>query len=304
MSGLHNFKVESEEQGQRLDAFLVNRLPAITRSFAQKLITDSNVSINGLEATKAGYKVKPGDEVIANIPAPVDIALKPEAIPLDICYEDRDLVVVNKPRGMVVHPAAGHQEGTLVNALLAHCSDLSGINGVNRPGIVHRLDKDTSGLLMVAKNDAAHNSLAEQLQGRTVKRCYLALVQGQIKENSGKIEAPIGRDPRNRQRMAVGHHNAREAITYYYVLQRLANHTFLELRLETGRTHQIRVHMNYIGYPVVGDPLYGPNRSDQLLAGQFLHAATLGFNHPRTEAYMEFSSPLPVLLQEVFDTLS
>ena len=303
MQGHFNCQVEEESQGQRLDVFITSVWPQLSRSAAQKLINDGKVNINGDIAERVSKKMRTGDRVDLDVPAPVEFTLNQEDIPLDIYYEDSDLVVVNKPRGMVVHPAGGHYQGTLVNALLAHCRDLSGINGVMRPGIVHRLDKDTSGLLMVAKNDAAHHSLAGQLHDRQVKRRYLALVHGVIRENTGRVEAPVGRDTRDRQKMAVTHQNSKEAITYYQVLQRYNRYTWLELRLATGRTHQIRVHLAYIGNPVAGDPRYGPARHAFGLDGQFLHAHLLGFRHPSTGESLEFTAPLPADLQLILDDL-
>lgn len=305
MPGLNSFEADPLSAGKRLDVFLTESAAEVSRSFAQKLIEDGLVNVNNVTASRASYKVKAGDRITVHIPSPETLRLEAETIPLDIYYEDGDVIVVNKPRGMVVHPAAGNYTGTLVNALLAHCCDLSGINGVLRPGIVHRLDKDTSGLLMAAKNDAAHCGLAEQLKDRQVKRRYLALAHGQIKENSGLVDAPIGRDPRNRQKMAVLDKNARNAITHYHVLQRFAGYTYLNLKLETGRTHQIRVHMAYIGHPLVGDPKYGPARFHLGLDdGQFLHAAVLGFNHPRSGVYLEFSAPLPQILDNTLKKLA
>ena len=304
MQGHYVCQAAETFRGQRLDVFIAALFPELSRTAVQKLINDGQVRLNGAPAERGSRKIQAGDQVELEVPAPVEFTLVQEEIPLEIYYEDHDLVVVNKPRGMVVHPAGGHERGTLVNALLAHCQDLSGINGVMRPGIVHRLDKDTSGLLMVAKNDAAHHSLAGQLQNRQVKRRYLALVHGVIRENSGRVEAPIGRDPRDRQKMAVTHQNAKEALTYYQVLERYAGYTWLELRLATGRTHQIRVHLAYIGRPVAGDPRYGPNKPAFGLAGQFLHAHNLGFNHPTTGAYLEFTAPLPPELQTILDGLS
>jgi len=305
MSEQINHLVDEAGNGQRLDSYLAGAAPELSRSFVQKLIAEGRSQVNGTVITKVGYRVKVGDQVELDLPDPVELTLSPEEIPLDILFEDQDLLVLNKPRGMVVHPAVGNYQGTLVNALLAHCSDLSGINGVLRPGIVHRLDKDTSGLLMVAKNDVAHNNLSAQLQDRLVKRHYLALVRGAVQSSSGKIDAPIGRDPRNRQKMAVTHHNSKEAVTYYKVLQRYQGYTYLEARLETGRTHQIRVHLTYIGHPVIGDQVYGASTPHpQLnLTGQFLHATLLGFTHPSSGAYMEFTAPLPKELQDTIDRL-
>ena len=299
MIAVNSYPVEEKDSGKRLDLFLAGTAP-LSRSHVQKLIDAGLATVNG-RVCRANTRVREGDLVILNIPEPEGLTVEAEPVPLDICFEDGDVVVVNKPRGMVVHPAEGNHGGTLVNALLYHCRDLSGINGVLRPGIVHRLDKDTSGLLMVAKNDAAHLSLAAQLKDRQVVRRYLALAHGRFKEEAGTVDAPIGRDPRDRQRMAVIDQNARHAITHYRVLERFQQHTYLELRLETGRTHQIRVHLAYIGHPVAGDLKYGPPRSHPGLAGQFLHAAALGFHHPRTGEYLEFTAPLPPELQAVLE---
>ncbi|MCL6635211.1 MAG: RluA family pseudouridine synthase [Peptococcaceae bacterium] len=289
--------------GKRLDVFLAGEVEDLTRSRVQKLIEEGMASVNGGPA-RASYRLRPGDLVILRVPEPEGLEVKAEPIPLDIYYEDADVIVVNKPRGMVVHPAAGNYSGTLVNALLYHCRDLSGINGVTRPGIVHRLDKDTSGLIMVAKNDAAHLSLARQLRERLVDRRYLALVHGRVGEQAGVVDAPIGRHPRDRQKMAVVQKNGKRAVTNYRVLRRFIDYTYLELKLETGRTHQIRVHMAYIGHPVVGDPRYGPARPHFGLDGQFLHAAVLGFMHPRTGGHLEFAAPLPEVLQEILNRLA
>lgn len=299
---IYSFEVEEGSAGKRLDVFLACEIEELTRSRIQKLISERMALVNG-EPERSSYKVKPGDLVVLQVPVSEDAEIKAEPIPLDIYYEDADVIVVNKPRGMVVHPAAGNHSGTLVNALLYHCRDLSGINGVMRPGIVHRLDKDTSGLIMAAKNDFSHLSLARQLKDRLVNRTYLALVHGQVKEQVGVVDAPIGRDPRNRQKMAVVQGNAKHAVTNYRVLDRFAGYTFLELRLETGRTHQIRVHMAYIGHPLVGDLKYGPSRPHFGLEGQFLHAAVLGFEHPRTGTHLEFEAPLPGELKNVLDKL-
>lgn len=294
--------VTGEDAGQRLDVYLSNCNLELSRSQLQKLISQGMVEVNG-EKVPAKYKVKPEDYIVVTVPAPVELSVEPEPIDLDIYYEDEDVIVVNKPRGMVVHPAEGNYSGTLVNALLYHCRDLSGINGVMRPGIVHRLDKDTSGLLMVAKNDLAHTGLAEQLEKRQVTRRYWALLHGNIKEDSGLVDAPIGRDPYNRQKMAVVERNSRHAVTHFKVLKRFGQYTLVELRLETGRTHQIRVHMKYIGHQVVGDPKYGPAKPHFNLDGQFLHARVLGFHHPRTGKYLDFKAPLPAVLDKVLTEL-
>lgn len=299
----NSFDVGEGDAGKRLDTFLAGKIGELTRSHIQKLITEEMSLVNG-EPVRASYKVRPGDLITLQIPEPVELEVKAEPLPLDIYFEDGDVIVVNKPRGMVVHPAEGNYSGTLVNALLYHCRDLSGINGVMRPGIVHRLDKDTSGLIMVAKNDPAHVGLAQQLEERLVVRRYLALVHGLVKEPSGMVDAPIGRDPRNRQKMAVAQKNSKYAVTNYRVLNRFTDYTYLELKLETGRTHQIRVHMSFIGHPVVGDPKYGPSRQHFGLDGQFLHAAVLGFKHPRTGTYLEFEAPLPEVLEKILDKLT
>lgn len=284
-------------EGIRLDVGVTEVLGK-SRSFVQGLITQEHVIVNGL-AKKANYKVRQGDKIKVLIPAPRESTAEPENIPLEILYEDEDVLVVNKPQGMVVHPAPGAWTGTMVNALLYHCDNLSGINGVLRPGIVHRIDKDTSGILVVAKNDSAHQGLAAQLKAHTMERKYLTLVQGVISEPSGTVDAPIGRDPSNRKRMAVVIPHSKHAVTHYTVLERLSGTTYLEVRLETGRTHQIRVHMAYINHPVLGDPLYGPKKNLYGLQGQMLHAAHLGFVHPRSGAWMKFEAPVP----EIFSGL-
>lgn len=297
------YEVREDDARKRLDVFLAGEAEGYTRSHIQRLVGEGRATVNGV-IVRASYKVKQGDLVRLEIPEPEGMETKAEKIPLDIYYEDNDVIVLNKPRGMVVHPAAGNNSGTVVNALLYHCRDLSGINGVLRPGIVHRLDKDTSGLIMVAKNDAAHVSLAQQLKDRRITRIYLALVHGKVKDASGVIDAPIGRDPKNRQKMAVVHKNSKHAVTNYRVLSRYAGYTYLRLKLETGRTHQIRVHLSYIGHPVVGDLKYGPSRPHFNLAGQFLHAAVIGFIHPRTGAYLEFEAPLPDEMEAILSGLT
>lgn len=303
MLSVNYYEVREGDTGKRLDVFLAGEAEDYTRSHIQRLIGEGLASIDGV-IVRASYKVKQGDLVRLEIPEPVGLEAKAEKIPLDIYYEDNDVIVLNKPRGMVVHPAAGNYSGTVVNALLYHCRDLSGINGVLRPGIVHRLDKDTSGLLMVAKNDAAHISLAGQLKDRRISRIYLALVHGKVREASGVIDAPIGRDPKNRQKMAVVHKNSKHAVTNYHVQSRYAGYTYLRLKLETGRTHQIRVHLDFIGHPVVGDLKYGAAKTHFNLAGQFLHAAVIGFKHPRTGVYMEFTAPLPDELEAILSGLT
>ena len=291
----------TEEAGQRIEKILVKALTDFSRTQIQMLIQDGHVLVNG-KAIKASYKVEVNDEVMVHIPEPESTDILAEDIPLDIVYEDQDVIVVNKPTGMIVHPSAGIYKGTLVNALLYHCHDLSGINGVMRPGIVHRIDKETSGLLMVAKNDMAHASLSEQLQEHTVIRRYLALVHGLISHEFGRIEAPIGRDPKDRQKMTCTDKNAKDAITNFKVLERFKDMTLVECRLETGRTHQIRVHMQYIGHPVYGDPQYGLKRDDTTY-GQYLHAKILGFVHPRTGEDMYFESELPDFFKAKLDEL-
>lgn len=277
---------------KRIDVFTAEAAD-VTRSRAAGLILDGNVLINGKPAAK-NDKVKNGDSVTITLPEPTAYDVKPQNIPLDIVYEDGDLLVVNKPKGMVVHPAAGNSDGTLVNALMYRCGEsLSGINGVMRPGIVHRIDKNTSGLLIVAKNDFAHNILAEQIKEHSFTREYQAVVYGSLKNDSGIIDAPIGRHPVKRKQMAVVRENGRNAVTHYSVIERLNGFTHVALRLETGRTHQIRVHMAYIGHPVAGDDVYGPKKVITELHGQCLHAKKIGFIHPRTGEYMEFDSPLP-----------
>ena len=294
---MKNFEITT--QTGRIDKVLSALTNDISRSQIKQLIIKGNVKVNG-EKIKPRYTVKRGDQISLIIPHHQKLELVPENIPLDIIYEDQDVIVVNKPQGMVVHPAPGHQDHTLVNALLYHCP-LSTINGTFRPGIVHRIDKDTSGLLMIAKNDMAHQSLAAQLKNKTNKREYIALVYGQIKEDKGTINAPLGRDPKDRKRQAVVL-NGRKAITHYEVLKRYPNFTLIKCILETGRTHQIRVHMKYIRHPLVGDPLYGPRKiiGDQ---GQFLHAAVLGFKHPRTGKEMLFDAPLPSNFQKMLQQL-
>lgn len=303
MATLNRFTVESEDEQARLDVFLAAQSPELSRSRLQKLIAEGLVTVNEAPV-RASYRLRVGDAVALQVPDPEVPSIGPEAIPLDICYEDADVLVVNKPRGLVVHPAVGHYTGTLVNALLHHCRDLSGINGILRPGIVHRLDRDTSGLLMVAKNDTAHLALASQLKDRDVVRRYLALVHGRPKHEAGTVDAPIGRHPRDRQRMAVNPRQGREARTHYRVRQHLGNLTLLELKLETGRTHQIRVHMAHLGHPLVGDLKYGHARPEMGLSGQFLHAGVLGFRHPRSGEDLTFEVPLPPELVEVLRKLS
>ena len=285
--------LSEREEGIRLDKVLAERLPDLTRTAIQRLLEEELVLINGKPAAK-NRKGRAGDSVALRIPDPEPLCLQAENVPLDIVYEDDDLLVVNKPQGMVVHPAPGNYQGTLVNALLAHCgTSLSGINGVIRPGIVHRIDKDTSGLLMVAKNDFAHQGLARQIKEHSFRREYEAVVAGRMKQESGVVNAPIGRHPIDRKKMAVTEKNSKEAVTYFRVIAEYPGYTHIRLRLETGRTHQIRVHMAYLGHPVAGDPVYGPQKPDLGLKGQCLHARLIGFVHPRDGRYLEFESPLP-----------
>ncbi len=280
------------EAGIRLDAFLAEKMDR-SRASVQKLIEAENVWVNGSFVAK-NARLREGDSVEVELPPPEILNVRPENIPLDIVYEDGDLLVVNKPKGMVVHPAPGNPDGTLVNALLFHCGDsLSGINGVIRPGIVHRIDKDTSGLLIVAKNDRAHQCLAEQISAHTFTRIYNAVVYGGFREEEGTVSAPIGRHPVDRKRMAVVSSGGRQAVTHYRVIEHFESFSFVECRLETGRTHQIRVHMAHIGHPVAGDPVYGPKKCITELNGQCLHARVIGFVHPTTGKYLEFDSGLP-----------
>lgn len=283
--------IEETDIGKRIDKCLLEKLSGYSRTQLQNWIGQGHLLVNG-NAQKANYKLRKDDEVTFTIPDNEDMSIEPQDLHLDIVYEDSDVIVVNKPSGMIVHPSVGVYQDTLVNGLLYHCKDLSGINGVNRPGIVHRIDKDTSGLLMVAKNDLAHQSLSKQLQNKTVDRLYYALVHGVIEHNYGKIVAPIGRDPNDRQAMKVTDINAKDAVTNFRVVERFKNYTLVECQLETGRTHQIRVHMQYIGHPVVGDPKYG-RRKDDTSFGQYLHAKVLGFIHPRTGEHLVFDSELP-----------
>ncbi|GIN57577.1 RluA family pseudouridine synthase [Lederbergia ruris] len=299
MNNIEHFTVE-DGNGERIDKVITAFHTEWSRTQIQQWIRDGRVQVNGKKA-KANYKCRIGDEIDISIPEPEPLDVQPEPMDLDVYYEDEDVIVVNKPKGMVVHPAPGHYTGTLVNGLMAHCQDLSGINGVLRPGIVHRIDKDTSGLLMVAKNDYAHEQLVNQLVEKTVTRKYFALVHGVIPHDHGTIDAPIGRDKEDRQRMTVVD-GGKHAVTHFQVIERLDPYTLLECVLETGRTHQIRVHMKYIGYPLVGDPKYGPRKTLET-NGQVLHAGVLGFIHPRKKEYMEFPSPLPTYFQELLNNL-
>lgn len=296
--------VIQEDQQMRLDKYLAEQFPEQTRSYLQKLIKEGGVLVNG-RSVKTGYQLSCGDEVCVNIPEPKELNVEPQKMELDIVYEDEDVILINKPKGMVVHPAPGHTKDTLVNGLLYHCQgNLSGINGVARPGIVHRIDRDTTGILIVCKNDMAHNSIAAQLKEHSITRRYRALVHGNIKEDKGTVEGPIGRHPVDRKKMAINERNGKPAVTHYQVLKRFGNYTYIECVLETGRTHQIRVHMASIGHPLVGDEVYGPAKCPFKLEGQCLHAMVLGFVHPRTGEYMEFSAELPGYFQELLGKLS
>lgn len=292
-----------EDQQMRLDKYLSEQFPEQTRSYLQKLIKDGEVTVNG-KNVKTGYQLSKGDEVYVNIPEPKELDVEPQKMDLDIVYEDEDVILINKPKGMVVHPAPGHTTDTLVNGLLYHCKDnLSGINGVARPGIVHRIDRDTTGILIVCKNDMSHNSIAAQLKEHSINRRYRALVHGNLKEDTGTVEGPIGRHPIDRKKMAINEKNGKPAVTHYTVLERFGNYTLIECKLETGRTHQIRVHMTSIGHPLVGDEVYGPAKCPFKLQGQCLHAMVLGFVHPRTGEYMEFSADLPEYFEDLLRKL-
>jgi 23S rRNA pseudouridine1911/1915/1917 synthase len=291
--------LRADRRGERLDVFVARALPGLTRTRAQKLIEDGSVLVDGTRA-KAGLRLERGQRVSVDVPPPVDGAARAEQIALDVIFEDGDMLVVNKPAGMTVHPSPGHQSSTLVNAILAHCDDLSGIGGVMRPGIVHRLDRDTSGVIVVAKNDDAHNALAKQLKARTVEKTYVALVEGTPKPPQGIIDAPIARDPRNRKRMAIVE-GGREAVTAYRVVERFRGYALVEARPKTGRTHQIRVHFAAIGHPIAGDRVYG--KPSPLVERQFLHALRIAFAHPRTGESVEFEAPLAPDLEEAFRAL-
>lgn len=298
-----NAVVSEADIGTRADAYLAkyceNIIPGSSRNYIKKLIDDGSVTLNG-SPVKSNYKVRLNDNIQIEVPDPVSPDVEPEDIPIDIIYEDSDIIIINKARGMVVHPAEGNHSGTLVNALLFHCKDLSDINGVKRPGIVHRIDKDTTGLLVVAKNNEAHNFLAEQIKNHDVSRIYTALVEGTIEESRGTVNAPIGRHPTDRKKMCVNTKNGKAAVTHFTVLKRYPETTLIECRLETGRTHQIRVHLSYIGHPVVGDPVYG-RKNNRGMAGQALHAGKLILTHPRTKEEMVFEAPLPQDFQNLLD---
>ena len=300
-AGLEVVTADAEDAGARIDVCLAAKL-GVSRSNMQKLLEEGRVK-RGDKVLKANYKVREGEVYTVDIPEPEPIEAVPEDIPLDIIYEDGDVVVLNKARGMVVHPAPGNYTGTLVNALLYHCKNLSGINSAIRPGIVHRLDKDTSGIMIVAKNDAAHIALSQQIQSKTAVRTYLAVVRGNIKTDSGTIETQIARDKNDRKKMAVVKEGGREAITDYEVLERFGKYTLVRCKLRTGRTHQIRVHMEYLGYPLVGDPKYSPMKTPFAIKGQALHSHTLEFTHPRTGERMKFEAPLPEDMHKIITRL-
>ncbi len=300
---MKELKFVCEDKGTRVDLWLSERLEEYSRSYIKKLIDDGMLLVNG-EQVKSNYKLKSKDEVLLRIPDPKPLDVCAEDIEVPILYEDEDIVVVDKPRGMVVHPAAGNYSGTLVNALLGYCGDnLSDINGVIRRGIVHRIDRDTSGVLVVAKNNIAHEKLSEKLKVHDIERVYAALVYGVIAENQGKIDAPIGRHPTDRKKMAVNIKNGKRAVTHFRVLERFKDATYIEVNLETGRTHQIRVHMSYIGYPIIGDTVYGRKNDRYGINGQALHAKKLGFVHPTRGEYMEFESPLPDYFENLLEEL-
>ena len=298
------FLVSWEEEGERIDKYLSALCPDLSRSYVQKLLKSGNVLVDGRQV-KVSYSIQEGERIFLDVPEAVEPEIEAEPMELDILYEDKDVILVNKPKGMVVHPAPGHYSHTLVNGLMAHCKgQLSGINGILRPGIVHRIDMDTTGVLIACKNDMAHNSIAAQLKEHSIVRRYQAIVHGRIEEAEGRIEGAIGRDPVHRKRMCINEKNGKPAVTHYRVLERFRQFTYVECRLETGRTHQIRVHMASIRHPLLGDTVYGPVKCPfPRLQGQTLHAGVLGFVHPRSGDYMEFSAPLPSYFQELLRTL-
>ena len=299
----NNFVIDIFNIGKRIDKYVSEMYPDISRTYIQQLIQNNEILVNA-KGIKPNYKLALNDKVTVHIPEVVEPEIVAENIPLDILYEDEDIIVVNKPKQMVVHPAKGHYSGTLVNALMYHCKDnLSGINGISRPGIVHRIDCDTTGALVVCKNDFSHNHIAEQLKNHSITRRYIAIVHNVIKEDEGTVNAKIGRHPNNRLKMEASVANGKEAITHYHVLERFKNYTYIECTLETGRTHQIRVHMSSIGYPLLGDMVYGPAHCPYKLVGQTLHAKVLGFLHPRTNQYMEFEAPIPEYFKHLLKIL-
>ena len=300
---MNSWFVDTDANNMRIDRFISERMADTSRSYIQKLIKDELVTVDS-KVVKSNYKVKEGEWVEIVLPEPVSLDIEAENIPLDILYEDSDVLLVNKPKDMVVHPSAGHVTGTLVNALLYHCKDsLSSINGVMRPGIVHRIDKDTTGILIICKNDKAHNCIAEQLKVHSITRRYHALVWNNVTDDTGTVDAPIGRHPVDRKKMAINHKNGKHAVTHYKVLERFRQYTYIQCELETGRTHQIRVHMASIGHPLVGDPVYGPAKQPFKTVGQMLHAKVFGFIHPSTNEYMEFETDLPEYFQLILEKL-
>ncbi|GGI43285.1 pseudouridine synthase [Paenibacillus marchantiophytorum] len=302
MNEIVEWTVEKEYAKERIDKFITEAWEEeVSRTLIQQWVKDGHVKVNG-KAIKPNYKLSEQDVISLQVPEPQGVELAAEDIPLNVVYEDADLIVINKQRGLVVHPAPGHYSGTLVNALMYHCKDLSGINGELRPGIVHRIDKDTSGLIMSAKNDKAHASLAEQLKAHTVNRKYIALVHGHLQHDQGTIDAPIGRDSHDRKMFTVTEKNSKTAVTHFVVIERFGDFTLVELKLETGRTHQIRVHMKFIGHPLVGDPMYGKSKG-MLMNGQALHAAVLGFKHPRSGEWLQFEAPIPADMDELLQTI-
>jgi 23S rRNA pseudouridine1911/1915/1917 synthase len=296
-----NMQLSSDVENIRIDSWLAGKMENHSRTYFQKLIDDGMVEVNG-KSIKTNYKLKVNDKISVRIPEPEKLDVCAEKIDVEVLYEDEDIIVVNKPKGMVVHPAVGNYTGTLVNALMGYCGEeLSDINGVIRPGIVHRIDKDTSGVLVIAKNNIAHEKLSEKLKDHDIKRVYVALVEGVIREENGKIDAPIGRHPVERKEMCVNTKNGRRAVTYFKVLERFSNATYIEVTLETGRTHQIRVHMSYIGYPIIGDKVYGKKKSKYDVDGQALHAKILGFEHPTKKEYVEFQAVLPEYFEKLLE---
>ena len=297
------FDIIPEMEDERIDKCICTYMESLSRSYIQKIIKDGNVYVNDVPV-KANYKVRVDDKIRFIIPDSVEPDIPAQDIPLDIIYEDTDILIVNKPKDMVVHPAPGHYEGTIVNAVMFHCKDaLSGINGVMRPGIVHRIDKDTTGSLIICKNDEAHNDIAAQLKEHSINRRYRAIVWGRIKEDEGVIDAPIGRHPNDRKKMAINERNGKHAVTHYKVLERFDKFTYIECRLETGRTHQIRVHMTSLGHPLLGDDVYSNAKSPYKVNGQTLHAMLLGFVHPSSKEYMEFEAPLPDYFEDILRKL-
>ena len=297
--------VSKEDENERVDKFLATRFPDFTRSFIQKAIKNGQIKLNGKDF-KSNYKLKLDDKIEINIEDPIELETEPEDIPLNILYEDDDVLIVNKPKNMVVHPSAGHFSHTLVNAIMFHCKDsLSGINGIIRPGIVHRIDMNTTGSLIICKNDVSHTKIAEQIKEHSVNRIYVGLVYGRLANDEGTVEGPIGRNPSDRKKMAINYKNGKPAITHYKVLERFNEYTFVKFKLETGRTHQIRVHMASIGHPLVGDDIYSNNKKCKFkhLEGQCLHARTIGFIHPTLNQYVEFQAPIPEYLDKLLNTL-